>query len=297
VAWGILALTVLLKPIVRVSEALTRFVRGGKKPSITSVEEIRLLASLGQSEGVVGERTARMILGATELRDLRARHVLVPRTRVVLLSGARSREENLETIRSSRHSRFPYSPTGELDDVTGIVLAKDVHYRLQERPDEPIPFDEMVHEPLLVPHTKPLDRMLVAFQRSHNHMALVLNEHGGIDGIVTLEDVLEEIVGEIVDESDVDEEGIRQEPDGSIVVDAGMETRKLLGHLDVDWSPDPGVTSVGGLIVRELDRVPVRGDTLDWRGLRFEVLSATPRWPVKIRIRSEGASEQEGSGS
>ena len=124
VAWGISILTFVLRPVVRVTEALTRLVRGGRKPAVTSVEEIRLLVSLGRSEGVVGESTANMILGATELRKLRARHVMVPRPRVVLLSGDRSREANLDTIRSSRHSRFPYSPTSDLDDVTGIVLAK-----------------------------------------------------------------------------------------------------------------------------------------------------------------------------
>lgn len=291
VAWGILVLTVVLKPFVRVTEGLTRRIRGGRRPSVTSVEEIRLLASLGRSEGAVGERTARMILGATELGDLRARDVMVPRPRVVLLSGARSRAENLQTIRRSRYSRFPFSPTGEMDDVTGIVLAKDVRDRLHDDPEAPLPFEELAREPLLVPFSMPLIRLLVSFQRGRNHMALVVSEHAGIDGIVTLEDVLEEIVGDIVDESDRHEEGLTREPDGSILADAALETRKVMHHLGRDWTPDPEVTSVGGLVTRELGRVPRRGDVVEWRGLRFEVLASTPRRPVRIRI-TPGAVEE-----
>jgi CBS domain containing-hemolysin-like protein len=151
----------------------------------------------------------------------------------------------------------------------------------------------MAREPLLVPHTKPLNLLLRAFQQRRNHMALVLNEYGGIDGIVTLEDVLEEIVGEIIDESDRPEEGIEPRPDGSIVVNAETKTRKVLQHLNLSWSPDSGAMSVGGLIGRELDRVPERGDVVEWRGLRFEVLSATSRHPLKVRIRPVPAGGEE----
>ncbi|MCA9322391.1 MAG: HlyC/CorC family transporter [Planctomycetes bacterium] len=284
VAYGIQALTIALRPFVFVSERISRSLRGGSNDPITSIEEIRFLAALGGSEGAVGKRTARMIVGATRLQELSARHVMVPRRMTSILTGSRSRDQVLDTLRRSRHSRFPFSPDGEMDNVSGIILAKELLFQIQERPNEDIEWSSLLREALRVPGSMPLNDLLRTFQESHRHMAIVIDEFGGVDGIVTLEDVLEEIVGEIVDESDRPPEESTQQPDGSIHVDAVLEMRKLSRLLEVDWDASSEITSLSGLLSEQLGRLPREGDEVDWKGFRFRVLTANARRPKKIAI-------------
>ncbi len=284
IAYGILFLTRLLLPLVRTTELISRSLRGGKQPPVTSAEEIRLLAMLGRNEGVVGARTAKIIEGATHLRDLKAEHVMVPRSFVRYLSASLSLKENLDIIRTFQHSRFPFSPTKELDDARGIVLTKDLLFRLGESDGGQFDWEEIVREPLFVPPSKPLIDLLQVFQSTRNHLAVVVNEYGGVDGILTLEDVLEEVVGEIEDESDEPEEKLVPRPDGSLIAAPTAELRKVCERLDLPWEPGLDVLSVGGLVQLMLGRFPVRGDSFEWRGARFEILSASARSAEEIRI-------------
>lgn len=284
VAYGIRAFEIALRPLVLVSGVLSRTLRRGEPDPITSIEEIRLLASLGRSQGAVERKTARMIVGATRLQDITASHVMVPRPRVTFLSSTQSRAEILETARKSRHSRFPFSTTEELDGVSGIVLAKELLYQLEERPGEEIDWQPLAHEPLTVPESVPLDALLRTFQESCRHMAVVVDEYGGVEGIVTLEDVLEEIVGDIVDESDHPAEEFTPGPDGSIHLPASTELRKVCHRLDVEWDPRSGIVTIGGLITRQLGRVPEEGEEIEWQGLSLRVLSASARRTESIAI-------------
>ena len=192
VAYGIHWLTVLLKPLVILSERISRSLRGNVANQVTSEEEIRLLAALGRSEGVVGRRTAGMIAGATHLGDLRTRDVMLPRDDVKFLTNMMKRDDVLARLRDTGHSRFPFSPTGDLDDVTGIVYAKELLHWLLESDGDEIEWDEIQKEPIIVPESTELPRLLRTFQDSRRHMAIVVDEYGGVEGIVTLEDLLEE---------------------------------------------------------------------------------------------------------
>ena len=284
VAYGIQVLSVLLRPLVRLSEMISRSLRPNESGPATSVDEIRLLARLGRSEGVFGARTAGMIVGATRLSQLRAYDVMVPRQSVTYLSAYRTKAENLEVLRRSRHSRLPFTTTNELDQVSGIVLAKELFFQLEQHPDAEIDWSTLVQEPLVVPENMPLNSLLKAFQEDRRHMAIVVDEYGGVEGIVTLEDVLEEIVGEIIDESDREIQEIWPRPDGTLDIVASIEMRKVGQQLGFDWPYDGGVTSAGGLVAQLLGRIPVEGDSVDWNGYRLEVLSATPRRAERIRI-------------
>ena len=288
VAYGIRALTIALRPLVVLSDRISRAIRGGKEVPVTSVEEIRLLAALGRTEGVLGVRTAGMILGATRLHQLRAMDVMVPRQQVVFLSARHSREQILQTVTGSGHSRFPFSPTDELDDIAGVVLAKELLYRLQRSPSEKIDWSSLAREPLVVPATKPLDRLLRTFQESRRHLAVVVDEYGTVEGIVTLEDVLEEIVGDILDESDHPIPELWPQADGSLNVRAVVELRKVCERLGLERSPATEATSLGGLLTELLDRIPVKGDVVEWNGYRLEVLSASERRAELISIRRAG---------
>jgi len=284
VAHAIQILSILLRPFVALSGFISRLLRRNDESPMTSIEEIRLLALLGSREGVFGPRTANIIIGATHLAQLRAHDVMVPRQSVTFLSGAHSKAENLEVLRKSRHSRFPFSPTDELDQITGVVLAKEMFFYLEQHPDGEIDWDAVKLEPFIVPENQPLNSLLKDFQENRRHMAIVVDEYGDVEGIVTLEDVLEEIVGEIVDESDRDTEEMWPQDDGSLVIAASIEMRKVCAHLDIEWPAEGEITSAGGLVTEWLERIPVKGDAIEWGGYRLEVLAANQTRVERIRI-------------
>ena len=286
VAFGIYALSVALRPLVAVSERISRALRGGRQPPVTSIEEIRLLAILGRSEGIVGPRTADIIVGATRLRQLRAGDVMVPRALVTFLTGTSSRAEALALVRSSGHSRFPFAPTDDFDAISGVILAKDLLFQLLEENRDGIDWEPLLREAIVVLPSTPLNTLLRAFQGARNHMAIVVDEHGGFEGIVTLEDVLEEIVGEIDDEGDTPAEDLREQPDGALHVLGTTEMRKVCRHFGKDWPRESAVVSIGGLVTERLRRLPVRGDVVDWNGLRLEVLEAGRRRAELIAVRA-----------
>ncbi|MEO1245638.1 MAG: hemolysin family protein [Pseudomonadota bacterium] len=284
-AHGIHWLTVLLRPLVLFSERISRSLRGDAETSVTSVEEIRLLASLGRNEGVVGQRTAGMIVGATQLGNLRARDVMLPREEVRLLAGTMTRDEVLTAVRETGHSRFPFSPTGELDKVIGVVLAKDLLYWLLSHDDVAIDWEAVHREPLVVPESLPLPRLLRTFQEGRRHLAIVVDEYGGAEGIATLEDVLEEIVGDINDESDRPANDIVERRDGSLSVQAAVDLRRLSTKLGVPWEPEGDVATVGGLVTETLERIPAVGDSITWHGYRITVLRADRQRVKSLSVR------------
>jgi CBS domain containing-hemolysin-like protein len=293
VAHGIKALTVVLGPLVKLSEMISSSIRGGRDLPVTSIEEIRLLAALGRAEGIVGARTAGIIVGATHLGLLKAGDVMLPRQRVVFLSNEDSREEIISKMQESGHSRFPFSPTRELDDTTGIVLARQLLYYLHEHPHGAIEWSSIVKESLVVPATIPANELLRTFREAARHMAVVVDEYGGVEGIVTLEDVLEEIVGDIVDESDRPTADIWRQGDGSMHVLASVDLRRVCNALSVPWMPESEVTSIGGFVAEQLGHVPEVDDAVVWREYDLKVLAANPRQAELIEIRPRKTDERE----
>ncbi len=287
VAYGIQWLTVLLRPLVMLSERISRSLRGNLEAPVTSTEEIRLLATLGRSEGAVGARTAGMIVGATQLRHLHADDVMLPREEVRFLSAQMDRDEAMKYVRETGHSRFPFSPTGELKDVSGVVLAKELLYWLLNNEDREIDWTSVCKEALLVPRSLLLPQLLRTFQESRRHLAIIIDEYGSVEGIATLEDVLEEIVGEIHDESDMPVEDFRENDEGQLIVRANVDLRKLSSRLGIAWEPDTDAATIGGLVTESLERIPRAGDSISWNGYRIEVLRADRRRPILLSIQQE----------
>jgi CBS domain containing-hemolysin-like protein len=281
VAYGIQALSIALRPLVLLSGGISRALRGRKNMPATSVEEIRLLAALGRTEGVVGAQTAGIIIGASSLRKLSASDVMLPRKQVVYLSATGSRQQVLKTLKQSPYSRFPFSTTDQLDQVSGVVMAKEILLQLQESPDKEIDWSSLVYEPIVVPETATLDSLLRTFKEARRHLAIVIDEYGDVQGIVTLEDVLEEIVGDIVDESDRPIENLWSQDDGSLHALGTIELRRLCRQLEIKLPPDMEVSTLGGLLMELFGRIPVKGDALEWNGCRLEVLSAS-RWSAEL---------------
>ena len=284
VAYGIRGLTILLRPLVLVTESISRSLRSDKEAPITSLDEIRLLATIGHSEGVVGEQAAGMIVGASELRKLAATNVMVPRQEVVFLSHDDSPADVVRTIGQSGYSRFPYSPSGDLDQVVGVVFAKEILSQLVDTQADTIKWQSLVHESIVVPETVALDSLLRTFRQRRRHMALVVDEYGDFKGIVTLEDVIEEVVGDIFDESDLPHDDLWQHPNGTIRAFGSAELHRICRMLNVEMPGDIEIATLGGLLSESLGRIPTQGDTLDWHGYRLTVMSASKRGAELISI-------------
>ena len=293
VAHAIHYLTRALNPLVWVASRISRALRGSHEASVTSIEEIRLMTAIGRYEGVLGARTAGIIESATRLHQFDAADVLLPRSRVVMLSAGQTREEVLQIVRESGHSRFPFTATGQADDISGVVLAKELLFAIHDH-EGTVSWSDIVRETLFVPETMPLNQLLQAFRNARKHIAVVVDEYGGTQGIVTLEDVLEELVGEIHDESDSLPQSMLPQADGGLRVPAEVELRKLKSTLGAKWELDEDVVTLNGLLFAILDRVPRQGDTVDWQGFRFEVLSATEMRADTILVRELDPGETGG---
>lgn len=287
VAHGIHWLSRLLKPMVLVSEKISRSLRRDVEMPVTSAEEIRLLALLGSSEGVVGPKTAGMIVGATHLRHLRVHDVMLPRDEMCCLSGTMGRDAAIRTIRETGHSRFPFTPTGAVNDVNGMVLAKELLYWLLTNDGAEVDWDAVRSDVLIVPESAPLPQLLRTYQETQRHLAVVVDEYGSVEGLATMEDVIEELVGDIRDESDAPAEDFYERADGTLLVRATVDLRRLCSRLGIAWQPEHDVNTVGGLVVETLERIPKPGDAISWNGYRIEVIRADRRRVRRLAIREE----------
>jgi CBS domain containing-hemolysin-like protein len=281
VAYSVQVLVVVLKPVLWLTSLFARLLRGDHESPVTSIEEIKLLVALGRTEGALAGRVADMIEGATALRELTAYDVMVPRARVVYLSGERDLEENLAVVRESGHSRFPFTSDGNPDRFEGMVLVKDLMFKLRESPEDP-DWKALATPLLVIPATAQLEKVLRTFQEQRRHLALVVDEYGGTQGIITLEDVLEEIVGEIEDETDRVDQAIIRRADGKLVCRGMAETRKVFDLLGIE--EESNMVTVAGFVADLVGRVPRIGDSVEWHGWRFTVTRATARRAERLEV-------------
>jgi magnesium and cobalt transporter len=215
-----------------------------------------------------------MIEGVLQVSDLRARDLMVPRAQMDVIDIAEPIDKWIPRVVETAHSRFPVIE-GNRDHVIGILLAKDL---LRYYAEEDFDVRSMLRPAVFIPESKPLNVLLRDFRANRNHMAIVVDEYGGVAGLITIEDVLEQIVGDIEDEYDFDEEAdnIVAEKDGRYRVKALTEIPAFNEAFGTHFS-DEDVDTIGGMVTEQLGRVPKRGDAIELDGLRFEVLRADPR--------------------
>src|SRR6185295_3884328 len=209
-----------------------------------------------------------------ELGDAVVSHIMTPRTDIQMVHLSAPWEEVVERIIDSGHTRVPVYDKSR-DDIVGILYSKDLLPELAKSPDgSHRPFPELLRKPLFVPETKPVDDLLKLFQKSRTHIAVVLDEFGGVSGVVTIEDVLEEIVGEIDDEYDQKSEAvIRQIDEDSCEALGRAHIDELMGF---DLPEDADFDTIGGFVFAEFGRVPAPGETITWRdSVRVIVLEAS----------------------
>lgn len=241
-----------------------------------------MLAELaGVKEITPGEKA--MIEGVLEVSRREVHEVMVQRSSMVVLRLEDSREKLLSTIISSGHSRFPVIGENR-DEVVGSLLAKDVLRALTDSPEGTLEIKPLLRPVTLIPETKRLDALLDEFLRGRNHLAVVVDEYGGTAGLLTIEDVLEQIVGEIGDEHDPEQapELVRQD-DGRILVSAKMRIEEF--DEEIGSELDTGeFDTVGGLVIHRLGRLPRLGDSVEAGGWRFEVVSADRRRVKRLHV-------------
>jgi magnesium and cobalt transporter len=216
-----------------------------------------------------------MIEGVLQVSELQARDIMVPRSQMDVIDINESPDKFIPLVIQTAHSRFPVT-SGKKDDIIGILLAKDLlrYYAGEEEFD----VRGMLRPAVFIPESKPLNVLLKEFRKNRNHIAIVVDEYGGVAGLVTIEDVLEQIVGDIEDEHDFDEaeHNIIQDKSGHYRVKAATEIEDFNGKFGTMFSNDEFDT-VGGLVLKRFGRVPRRGDQVTMDGLTFTVLRADSR--------------------
>ena len=253
-------------------------------------EEIEGALNLGHSEGVVEKEDRDRILGALDLAERTVEEIMLHRSKIEMLDADDPPAELLRQCLESPHTRLPVY-RDKHENIIGVIHAKDLlramHARLGTEGGALAAFDisEVAMPPYFVPEVTTLDDQMRQFLRRHTHFALVVDEYGALQGLITLEDILEEIVGEITDEFDLDAEApYRRTDGGDWIVDGGMTIRDL--NRAADWSlPDDEANTVAGLVIHEAQTIPTQGQVFSFHGFRFEVMQRTDNRITRLRIR------------
>jgi magnesium and cobalt transporter len=271
-----------------------------KKPQIVKgsdlTEEIHDLMDQGQAKGFITNEESDMVYGVLDLRDTTAHSIMIPRTEISSAAMDATLEEVISLVSECGHTRIPfYKDT--IDNIIGILHAKDLLKLRGNPPDSKIPAD-ILRTPYFVPGNKSVSELLRDLKDKKTHLAIVADEYGGTAGIITVEDILEEIVGEIMDEHDNDQPLLSVIDDNKILVDARLEIEKLEEHLGIKL-PEADFESVGGFIIHLLGKIPEEGEKVSYENLHMTIQSADDRKIYKIMIsrrspsNSNEASSQE----
>jgi magnesium and cobalt transporter len=253
-----------------------------------SREEIHDL--LQHADGAFDPEEQNMLRGVLEVAETQVREVMIPRSQMVVIEQNQKLDEMLRVIVQSGHSRFPV--VGEdKDEVLGVLLAKDLLRHFSNGPRGDLHIEDYLRPASVIPESKRLNALLKEFRESHNHMAIVVDEYGGVSGLLTIEDVLEEIVGEIDDEHDPEEAAcIQPETDAegrpTYVVRALTRIEAFNDYFGSNL-PDDDYDTTGGLVMHELGRLPRRGEKLNFGGFEFRVVKADRRRIDTLQVQRE----------
>ena len=287
--------TTLVKPFLWIVNAVAGpiVVRTGRRVpggfgQVHGPEEIEALLRHGRAEGVVEEDEEEMIHGVFELTRTVAREVMTPRPDIVAFPETASLDEVLDTVASSGYSRFPVFRES-IDDVIGVVLVKDFLRWSRSAPEGEFALTGIMREPFFVPDTKPVDDLLAEFRDQKLHLAVVVDEFGGTDGLVTLEDLVEEIVGDIFDEHDVPEEDITVIGEGRARIDGGADPADLIEEFSLGEAEEAEeYDTVAGYVIGKLGRIPDPGEKVRLGRAELEVTETTEQRVTSLEMRIVG---------
>jgi Mg2+/Co2+ transporter CorB len=282
---------VVLGPLLSVVEAIVRILMrlfgvaiGEHQALLSPTERLRGAVDLLHHEGKVEKQDRDMLGGLLDLRELQVSDVMIHRTEMMMINADLPPEELVREVLATEYTRIPLWRE-KPENIIGVLHAKDLlrAIRASEGDTSRIDVSTIALPPWFVPEMRPVSEQLKAFRRRKTHFALVVDEYGEVEGLVTLEDILEEIVGDISDEHDVVVAGVRAQPDGSVVVDGSVPIRDL--NRAMDWHlPDEEATTVAGLVIHEARSIPDRGQSFTFHGFRFRVLRRERNRITALRI-------------
>lgn len=279
------AVALVMRPLVWALEfALSLFELGGAENKVeppSPEEHIEALITAGEEEGIIEKGDRRLIQSVVAFGDMTVREVMTPRPRIVAIRQDATLEELRQLVIHEQFSRIPAYET-DIDTISGFVHVRDM-FEMDEQRRATGKVRDVMRPIRAVPESKPVNDLLREMQEEGAHMAVVVDEYGSTAGIVTLEDMVEEIVGEIHDEHEPDRD-FRQEPDGSYVVSGSFDLGRLSDLLDFQPQQDPESTTVGGLVTEWLGHVPAVGEETERDGILIRVLAANDRRVDQVRV-------------
>jgi CBS domain containing-hemolysin-like protein len=288
---------IVMRPIVWFLEAATEIVLKwlGLKPpgaddDVLSEAELRMLVSQSTQHGEIEQQEQEMLYKVFDFADKEAKDVMVPRPEVVALSIDLPPEQCLEAVMDSPFTRYPVYRES-LDNVVGILHVRDLFRALRDRGMHEVKVEDIIRPAHIVPETKELAALLAEFRRANQHMAIVVDEYGDMEGIVTLEDLLEEIVGDIEDEFDLPNESVEQIDEDTVIIDGTYPIDDFNERFKTEM-PDEDYHTMAGFVFGLLGRQPEAGDTINHDGMRFDVLEVDGSRILKLAVTFEQRREQ-----
>lgn len=261
----------------------------GKEPE--DREDIHELLNTAHQREIIDDDVHAMVLGSISFAEKIVSDTMIPRSKMDMVDVNQPIHELVAFIIQTAHSRFPVYE-GERGNIIGLLLAKDL---LRHLTDPTITLRELIRPAYFVPETKDLNNLLQEFKRTRNHIAIVIDEYGSITGLVTMEDLLEEIVGDIEDEYDEEaEQSVFPESENSWRV-MGISDIKDLNEIIHGHIPEDGYDTIGGWLASELDQIPKRGDAYEYQDLRFKVLRANEKRALWIHIQRVPSAQPDAS--
>jgi CBS domain containing-hemolysin-like protein len=288
---------IVMRPVVWFLEGATEIVLKwlGLKPpgaddDVLSEAELRMLVSQSTQHGEIEQGEQEMLYKVFDFADKEAKDVMVPRPEVVALSIDLPPEQCLEAVMDSPYTRYPVYRES-LDNVVGILHVRDLFRALRDQGMHEVKVEDIIRPAHIVPETKDLAALLAEFRRANQHMAIVVDEYGDMEGIVTLEDLLEEIVGDIEDEFDLPDESIEQIDEDTVVIDGTFPIDDFNERFKTTM-PDEDYHTMAGFVFGLLGRQPEAGDTITHDGMRFDVLEVEGSRILKLAVTFEQRREQ-----
>jgi len=285
-------LSYALSPIIWLLIKISNFfiwLTGGKRvidPPFITEDEIVYAMQVGEKEGVIELEERKMLTRALGLKDTNVKEIMIPRVDMVAIDEDDDLNSIISLVTEEGYSRYPVYRES-IDNVIGLLYAKDILKTIDEKgPDflTRVTAREIVRQPFFVPETKKIDDLLQEFKDNLIHMAIVVDEYGGTEGLVTIEDIIEEVMGEIMDEFDEDEEtGIEKIGENSYIIDAKVPINDIEREIDIEF-PETEFESVGGYLFEVFEKVPEVGEEIDVNGFHFKILAASKSKIEKIKL-------------